>query len=178
MTRRECVSIVAGFCLLLSAGFARADDSARQAENAIAAAEAAVAGAQVSIENGLQFVDAVEGSEFDAQVAEIFVITHAQWTKALKALEGAKQSRVMLAQAKSPEVAKEYALLTTVNANMAISNAKAVQAGLLFVEAAAMNKREAMGLIKQAFHKTLVAASQTEESAKQVKALIKKKYLK
>jgi len=69
-------------------------------------------------------------------------------------------------------------LLATVNAGVALSGAKVVQTGLLFIESAAGNKTESLDIIRMAMQDALAAASQVEFNYERVKTLIAEKYSK
>ena len=66
--------------------------------------------------------------------------------------------------------------MTTVNAGVALSGAKVVQTALLFVDAAANNKTEALDIIRMAMQDSIAAAAQVQFNFDRVKTLIEEKY--
>jgi tmRNA-binding protein len=73
-------------------------------------------------------------------------------------------------------MAEDYKLLATVNARVALSGAKVVQTGLLFVDAVANNKAEALDIIRMSMQDSLAAASQVQFNYERIKTLILEKY--
>ena len=155
------------------------DQLVAEADKSIAAASTAVEEAKAAIENGkIALATIPEDSPVMAEVAEMLKAAKENWALALSALDGAKSSASKIPSASSPEIAPDYKLLTTVNAGVALSGAKVVQTGLLFVDAVANNKAEALDVIRVAMQDSLEAASQVQLNYERVKSFISEKYSK
>ncbi len=185
MNRYNCITLVAVASLVLGGvvGTARAEEGTDQlvskASESIAAAVAAVEEARTAIGNGKQLIAQIpESSELAGEVKQMVVAASENWKVAIAALDGAKESASMIKSASSSELAQDYALLATVNSGVALSGAKVVQTGLLFVDAAANNKTEALDIIRMAMQDSLAAASQVQFNYERVKKLIAEKYSK
>lgn len=185
MNRNSCIAlaVVAGFGLggVLNVAVAGegVDQLVADANKSIAVAAAAVDEARIAIENGKQHVATIPAdSEVIGEVAEKLKAIKANWTMAVSALDGAKESASKISSASSPEIAQDYKLLATVNAGVALSGAKVVQTGILFVEAVANNRAEALDVIREAMQGSLAAASQVQLNYERVKSLIAEKYSK
>ena len=184
MNRQGCIALmaVAGlvFSGVLSAHSGEGTDQLlSEANEAIAIAAVAVEEARVAIEEGKQLVTQIpEDSVLASEVKEMLVAAAENWSVAIVALKGAKESASKILEASSQEIAQDYKLLATVNAGVALSGAKVVQTGLLFVEAAAGNKTESLDIIRMAMQDALAAASQVEFNYERVKTLIAGKYSK
>ncbi|MEN8255091.1 MAG: hypothetical protein ABFR33_06435 [Verrucomicrobiota bacterium] len=174
--------VVAGLGLGGVLNVARAENSAglaAEADKAVAAAASAVEEARAAIKNGKQFVAMIPAdSPLMGEVAEILKAAKENWILAVSALEGAKESASKISSASSPEIAQDYKLLATVNAGVALSGAKVVQTGILFVDAAANNKSESLDIIRTAMQDSLAAAAQVQFNYDRVKGLIAEKYSK
>lgn len=174
---------VAGLVLGGTVGTARAEDGTdplvSKANESIAAAVSAVEEARAAIENGKQLMDLIPAdSELAGEVKQMIVAAAVNWKTAVAALDGAKESASKISTASSSELAEDYALLASVNAGVALSGAKVVQTGLLFVDAAAHNKTEALDIIRMAMQDSLAASSQVQFNYDRVKSLIAEKYSK
>jgi hypothetical protein len=184
MNRHSCIALMMVMGLAFGTGTnVQAEDATAKlvadANKSIAAATAAVEEARVAIENGKQLVVLIPAdSVLISEVKEMLQASSDNWVLAVAALEGAKESSSKIASASSEELAQDYKLLATVNAGVALSGAKVVQTGLLFVEAAAHNKTEALDIIRMAMQDSLVAASQVQFNYERVKDLISSKYSK
>lgn len=150
-----------------------------EVDKSIAIATLAVDEARSAIEGGKVFLAQIPAdSELKNEVKAMLVSAAENWKVAVAALEGAKQSASRIPEAKSQEIAKDYGLLATVNARVAVSGANVVQTGMFFVEAAAGNKTESLDIIRMAMQDALAAASQVEFNYERVKTLIEGKYSK
>lgn len=185
MNRRSCIAlmVVAGFVL---GGVSKAAPAGQGTEalvaganEAIAAAAAAVDEARASIENGKQLIVLIPAdSALMGEVKDMLMASSDNWSLAVAALKGAQESASKIAAASSETIAKDYALLANVNAGVALSGAKVVQTGLLYVEAVSSNKTEALDIIRMAMQDSLAAASQVQFNYERVKSLIAAKYSK
>ncbi|MCK5675702.1 MAG: hypothetical protein KAH99_01655 [Verrucomicrobia bacterium] len=184
MNRSNCIALMMvaglGFGSVLNvAGGEQSAELVADADKAVAVAENAVEEARVAIKNGKQFVAMIpEDSPLMEDVAEVLRSAKENWVSAVSALEGAKESASKISSASSPEIAQDYKLLATVNAGVALSGAKVVQTGLLFVDAVANNKSESLDIIKQAMQNSLTAAAQVQFNYERVKSIIAEKYSK
>ncbi len=184
MNRQNYIALMAvvglSFCGVLSAySVEGADQLINEANKAIAIATVAIEEARVSIEEGKLLVAQIpEDSELIGEVKEMLVAASENWSVAIVALEGAKDSASKIKKASSQGIAQDYKLLATVNAGVALSGAKVVQTGVLFIEAAAGNKTESLDIIRIAMQDSLAAASQVEFNYERVKTLIAAKYTK
>lgn len=183
---RQCFVALMVAAGLAFGGFscvAHADEAVDQmvddVNKSIMVAEAAVEQARVAIEGGKQLVAQIPAdSALIGEVKEMLMAASENWTVAVAALEGAKESASKIASASSAEVAKDYKLLATVNSRVALSGAKVVQTGLLFVDAVASNKSEALDIVRMAMQDSLAAASQVQFNYERIKSLILEKYSK
>jgi hypothetical protein len=185
MNRQSCIAVMvaAGFVFGGVLNAARAGEGAEAlasaANKSIAVAATAVADARIAIGNGKQLVASIPAdSALIGEVKQMLQAASDNWTLAVAALEGAKQSAAKIATASSVELAQDYKLLATVNAGVALSGAKVVQTGLKFVEAVSANKTEALDIIRMAMEDSLAAASQVQFNHERVKTLIAGKYSK
>lgn len=184
MNRNSCIAlaVVSGlvFCGVLNADAGRSVGQLEaEAGKSIAVASDAVEEARVAIQNGKQFVAMIpEDSAALDEVAQMLGDIKENWTLALSALDGAKESASKISSASSPGIAQDYKLLATVNASIALSGAKVVQTGLLFVDAVAHDKAESLDIIREAMQDSLAAASQIQFNYERVKSLIAEKYSK
>lgn len=172
---------IVGLILGSTVGVSRAEESADQlvgkANESIAAATSAVEEARTAIENGKQLLELIPAdSELIGEITQMIAAASSNWKVAITALDGAKESAAKIPTASSAELAQDYALLSTVNAGVALSGAKVVQTGLLFVDAVANNKTEALDIIRMAMQESLAAASQVQFNYERVKTLIAEKY--
>jgi hypothetical protein len=115
-------------------------------------------------------------SDLMDEIKEMLMAASENWALAVSALDGAKESASKILSASSPELAQDYKLLATVNAGVALSGAKVVQTGILFVDAAAHNKVEVLDVIRVAMQDSLASASQVQFNYERVKSLITEKY--
>ena len=184
MNRKNCIALMAGaglfFCGVLNA---RSVEGTGQlvldADQSISVAASAVEEARASIENGKSLVAMIPAdSELGDEVKQMLVAAAENWSMAVDALAGAKESAAKIQGATSMELAQDYKLLATVNAGVALSGAKVVQTGLLFIEAVAGNKTESLDIIRMAMQDALAAASQVEFNYERVKTLVAEKYSK
>lgn len=184
MNRHSCISLIMVAGLVFGGmGVVRAEEGTdqllRDAKKAIAAAEVAVEQARVAIEKGKhQVVQIPSDSELSDEVNQMLVAALESWSVTISALNGAKDSAAKIGTASSEKLAQDYALLSTVNSGVALSGAKVVQTGLLFIDAAASNKTEALDVIRMAMQDSLAAASQVQFNYERVKTHIAKKYSK
>jgi len=185
MNRSSCIAlmVVAGLGLggVLNVAVAgqSIDQLVAEANKSIAAATTAVDEARAAIESGKQVLATIpEDSPAMGEITEMLKSVKENWVLALAALDSAKSSASKIPSASSPAIAQDYKLLSTVNAGVALSGAKVVQTGILFVDAVANNKAEALGIIRVAMEDSLVAASQVQLNYEQVKKFIAEKYSK
>ena len=154
-----------------------ADQLVGKANDAIALAEVAVTDVRSKIEIGKQQLALIpESSELYAEVTQILADASEKWKVATVALEGAKKSAAGIASAKDSDLAQDFALLARVHAELALSGAKVLETGLLFIDAAASNKTEALGIIRKAMKDSLIAAAQVQSSCDRVIKLIAEKH--
>ncbi len=152
---------------------------ADEAQAAILAAEEAVEIARGAIENGKELIALIpEDSPLMPDVAQVLMAASENWKIAVDSLNGAKESASKISTATSESVAKDYALLSKVNAGVALSGAKVVQIGLAYIDAIANNKTEALDIIRTAMQDALAASSQVQFNYERVKTLIAEKYSK
>lgn len=184
MNRQSCITfmVVAG-CVFGGISGVRAGEGADQllneANESIALAAEAIEEARAAIENGKQLIGMIpSNSVMIVEVADMLQAASDNWGLSVVALEGAKQSASKISSAVTPGIAQDYKLLATVNAGVALSGAKVVQTGLLFVDAVAHDKTESLDIIRLAMRDSLVASSQVQFNYERVKSLIAKKYSK
>ena len=184
MNRSSCIAlmVVIGMAfggILNTAEAGKNSDLVAEANEAIAAASSAVEEARVAIQNGKQFAAMIPSdSEMMDEVVEMLKAVKENWVMAVSALDGAKESASKISSASSFEIAKDYKLLATVNAGVALSGAEVVKTGITFVDAAAHNKSESLDIIRVAMKDSLEAASQVQYNYERVKSLIAEKYSK
>lgn len=184
MNRSSCIALMVvaglGFGGALNIAVAgQGAELAAEADKAVAAAASAVEEARAAIKSGKQFVAMIpDDSALMGEVAEVLKAAKENWVLAVSALEGAKESASKIPSASSPQIAQDYKLLATVNAGVALSGAKVVQTGILFVDAAAHNKGESLDIIRMAMKDSLDAAAQVQFNYERVKSLIAEKYSK
>lgn len=183
MNRHNRIALVAVAGLMLGgmAGVAQAEESTEalvaKANESIAVATAAIETARTSIENGKALIELIpQDSELAGEVKEMIFAASQNWKIANDAIEVAKTSASKIATAANADLAKDYALLASVNAGVALSGAKVVETGLLFVDAAAHNKTEALDIIRLAMQDSLAAVSQVQFNSERVKEAILAKY--
>ncbi|VGO15499.1 hypothetical protein PDESU_04082 [Pontiella desulfatans] len=149
------------------------------AEIAIQAAEEAVNQARVAIEKGKELIAQIpEDSPLMEDVAEVVQAASENWAVAVDSLKGSKESAAKIANASSEEISKDFALLSKVNAGVALSGAKVVQIALSYIEAIATNKTESLDIIRPALQDAMAASSQVQFNYDRVKNLITEKYSK
>ncbi len=184
MNRHGYIALMTGaglfFCGILSAHSVEGTGYLfDEANESISIAASAVEDARTAIENGKSLVAMIPAdSELGDEVKQMLVAAAENWSMAVDALAGAKESASKIQEASSLEIAQDYKLLATVNAGVALSGAKVVQTGLLFIEAAAGEKTESLDIIRMAMQDALAAASQVEFNYERVKTLIAEKYSK
>lgn len=185
MKRSSCIAllgvVVLGFgnVLNVSAAGQSIDQLVAEAEKSIAAATAAVDEARAAIEEGKKLLATIpEDSPAMGDITEMLKSVKENWVLAVAALDGANSSASKIPAASSPEIAQDYKLLASVNAGVALSGAKVVQTGLMFVEAVANDKAEALDVIKMAMENSLESASQVQLNYERVKKFIAEKYSK
>jgi hypothetical protein len=156
---------------------AQSTNLAQEAQAAIASAEAAVEQARTAIEKGKELITTIpEDSPLLPDVAQFLQAASVNWNIAVESLDGAKQSASKITTATSESIARDYALLSKVNAGVALSGANVVQIGLAYVEAVAANKTEALDIIRTSMQDALAASSQVQFNYERVKTLIAEKY--
>jgi len=186
MNRSNCIALMVvaglgfgGVLNVTGAGESSDQQLIAAADKAVAAAAVAVEEARAAIESGKQFVAMIPAdSAIIAEVAETLQAAADNWALAVSALDGAKESASKIPSASSQEIAKDYKLLATVNAGVALSGAKVVQIGVLFVDSAAHGRAESLDIIRMALQDSLVASSQVQFNYERVKSLIAEKYSK
>ncbi len=183
MNRQSCIALVAVAGLVLGGvvGTAHAggdtDRLISEVNESIALAEVAVKGVRSKIETGKKQLALIpKDSELYNEVTQVIASASEKWTAAKVALDGAKKSAARIASAKSSDLAQDFALLAMVHAEVALSGAKVLETGLLFVDAAASNKAEAIGIIRKAMKGSLDAATQVQSSCDRVMKLIAEKH--
>lgn len=185
MKRSSCIALIViagmglgGVANVFAAGQS-IDQMVAEANRSIAAAEAAVNEARVAIEQGKQVLATIpEDSPAMEEITEMLRQVKENWALALSSLEGAKSSASKIPAATSAEIAQDYKLLTTVNAGVALSGARVVETGIMFVEAVGNNKAEALNVIRMAMQDSLESAAQVQLNYERVKKFIAEKYSK
>lgn len=174
--------VVAGLglgCVMNVSGAPSTSQLVSEASKSIKAAEVAVEEARAAIGNAKQLLATIPAdSPLMGEVTDILKKTKENWTLAVSSLEGAKESASKISAATSIGVAQDYQLLAKVNAGVALSGAKVVQTSMMFIEAVANNKTEALDVIRVAVNNSLEAAEQVELNYERVKAFIADKYSK
>ncbi len=180
MKRHTFVALlVAGLAVGGARGAQDVDQLVADANQSIIVAEAAVEQARAAIENGKQLVVQIPAdSALSGEVTEMLLAASENWAVAVSALEGAKKSAAKISLAPSSDVAADYKVLAEASSKVALSGANVVQTGLVFVEAVASEKSEALGVIREAMQDSLAASSQVQFGYERVKALILEKYSK
>lgn len=136
-----------------------ASDAVDQARNAIAAGQQ-------------QVVKIPEDSPFDYEIREKLAAAADNWSIAVKALGGAQTSASKIGSATSQEVADSYDLLAKVNSCVALSGANVVRTGLLFVDAVALNKSEALDFIRISMRDALLSSDLVQFNYERVKTYL------
>ncbi len=168
-----------GGTLCSSYGVEGSDQLIVEANKSISTAEASIGEARSAIENAKQLLATIPSdSEMMGEVTEMLADVKDNWSLALEALNGAKESASKIPTASSSEIAGDYKLLATVNAGVALSGAEVVKTGISFIEAVAGNKVEALDIIRSAMQDSLAASSQVQFNYERVKSLITQKYSK
>ena len=185
MNRHKCITLMVAAGVALGMGgtaYAQADAAGQLLEKtnqSIAVAAAAVEEARVAIANGKKLIELIPADSASVgEVQQMLVAASKNWQVAISALNGAKQSAAKIASASNDEFAEDYALLAKVNAGVALSGAEVVKTGLLFVDAVANNKTEALDIIRMAMQDSLAAASQVQFNYERIKTIILDKYSK
>ncbi len=143
----------------------------------LAVAEAAVEQARAAIAVGKELIAKIpEDSPYLPEVTQMLQAASANWKLAIESLQGATESSQKIATATSENLSKDYALLSKVNADVALAGSKVVEIGLAYVEAVAAGKTEALGLIRGAMQDALASSSQVQFNYERVKNLISEKY--
>jgi len=154
-----------------------AEGSATDVASKIATAQESVEQARNAISKGKELIAQIpEDSQYLPEVTQMLQAASANWKLAVESMKGAVESSGKIPAATSAGLAKDYALLAKVNADVAFSGAKVVQIGLAYVEAVATNKTESLDLIRSAMQDALAAASQVQFNNERVKNLISEKY--
>ena len=152
---------------------------ADEANIALAAAEQEVEKARVAIEKGKELIAQIpEDSPLMPDVAQVVQAASDNWKIATDSLKGAKESAAKITTASSEAIANDYALLAKVNAGVALSGAKVVQIAIVYVEAIATDKSEALDIIRTTMQDALASSSQVQFNYERVKTLIAQKYSK
>ena len=145
----------------------------------VATAESVVADAKASIKRGKEMVGLIpDDSPLLPEVGQMLKKVSMNWKLAVESLESANLSAAKIATTTSEELAGDYALLSKVNAAVAVSGTNVVQIGMAYVEAVANNKTESLDIIRGAMQDALSASSQVKLNCDKVKSLISKKYSK
>lgn len=170
---------VIGLSSLTNSAFAQDAALADESRAAIIAADEAVEVARAAIESGKELVALIpEDSPLMPDVTQVLRAASENWKIAVDSLDGARKSASKIATASNESIAKDYALLSKVNAGVALSGAKVVQIGLAYIDAIANNKAEALDIIRTAMQDALAASSQVQFNYERVKTLIAEKYSK
>lgn len=172
------VGLVFG-ALLNTANAGKNSELIAEANRSIEAAASAVEEARAAIQKGKQFVAMIpQDSEVMEEVVQMLEDVKENWVLAVAALDGAKASASKISSASSPEIARDYKLLASVNAGVALSGAEVVKTGITFVHAVANDKSESLDIIRTAMQASLEAAAQVQHNYERVKSLIAEKYSK
>ncbi len=180
LIRGLAVAVVGSGCLINSviaqeSSLVAFDES----KAAILAAEEAVVVARAAIESGKELIALIpEDSPLLPDVAQVLRAASENWKIAVDSLDGAKESAEKIATASNESIAQDYALLSKVNAGVALSGAKVVEIGLAYIEAIATDKTESLDIIRTAMQDALAASSQVQFNYERVKTLIAEKYSK
>lgn len=184
MNRSRCIAlmVIAGLGLGSISnvlGASGTDQMVAEANNSIAVAASAVEEARASIANAKELLAMIPAdSPLINEVTKMLGAAKENWAMAVSALDGAKSSASKIASATSAEIAQDYKLLASVNASVAVSGAKVVQTGMLYIDAAANDRTEALDIIRTAMDDSLEAAAQVQLNYERVKGFIADKYSK
>ncbi|MDF7800511.1 hypothetical protein P4C99_13620 [Pontiellaceae bacterium B1224] len=150
-----------------------------EANAALAAAEVEVEQARLAIEAGKELITQIpEDSPLMPGVAQVIQSASDNWKIAVDSLKGAKESASKIATASSQSIANDYALLSKTNAGVAQSGASVVQIAISYIDAVANNNTESLDIIRTAMQDALAASSQVQFYYERVKTLIAQKYSK
>ena len=150
-----------------------------EVQAALANAEKEVEAARVAIDKGKQLLSTIpEDSPLMPDVAQVIQAASDNWKIAVDSLKGAQDSAAKIETASNESVAADYALLSRVNAGVAVSGAKVVQIAITYIEAIAANKTESLSVIRTALQDAIAASSQVQFNYDRVKTLIAQKYSK
>jgi hypothetical protein len=181
MNRQKYIALmmVAGLTLGGITGVAHADEQTDlllgKANASIAAASVAVDEVRSVIETGKQQLAQIPASsELYGEITQMTAEALKNWKIATAALVTAKENAAKISTAPSSALAKEYAVLATINSNIALSGAKVVQTSLIFIDAVANNKTEVFDIIRRAVEDSLVAATKVQTNYERMKAFIAK----
>lgn len=168
-------SFIAVLALVLVGSSVVAD----RAGEAINAADQAVQEARASIEKGKELVVQIpEGSAFLPEVLRTLEAASGTWDLAVGSLDGAKGVAGRISSVAKEEVAADYTSLVVANAAIAQSGANLVKICIIYVDAVANNKTEALGTIQTALQGAAEAASNIQSAYEQMKVSIAAKYSK
>jgi hypothetical protein len=172
-----------GACLFLGGSDVCASDSSAQlfasANKSINDASSAVENARISIEEGKKLLEKIPAdSDLSAEVTEVISAISKHWDVTVKALATAEKTAPRILKATKPGLAEDYKLLATISAGVALSGAQVVQTGILFVDAVANNKTEALSIIRKALADALSQSDQVDQNYDRAKKLIMQKYSK
>ncbi len=182
MNRKKCLLLLAAGLVSFGAVLNVCADRAgliEETQTAIGAAEKAVEAARADISRGKELIARIpEDSPLMLDVMQMLEAASENWTVAVESLEGAKKSAQKIESAPSDVVAEDFSLLSRVNAAVAVSGAKVVQIGLVYVEAVANEKTESLDLIRSTMQDALASTSQVQFNYERIKTIIAEKYSK
>ncbi len=170
---------VMGTGLMIDSARAQEPTLASVAQATIDAAELEVNNARAAIEKGKELIATIpEDSPLMPDVAQVVQAASENWKIAVDSLQGAIDSASKIDGASNDSIAADYALLSKVNAGVAVSGAKVVQIAIAYVEAIATEKTESLDVIRVAMQDALAGSSQVRFNYDRVKTLIAQKYSK
>ena len=170
---------VMGASLMVDSAGAQESTLSSAAKATIDAAEMEVNAARAAIEKGKELIALIpEDSPLMPDVAQVVQAASENWKIAVESLQGAIDSASKIEGASNESIAGDYALLSKVNAGVAVSGAKVVQIAITYVEAIATEKTEALDVIRVAMQDALASSSQVRFNYDRVKTLIAQKYSK
>ena len=183
MNRLSCAVLMMGACLFFCGSDVRASDNNEElfasANQSVNAARDAVEEARVSIEKGKALLEKIPAdSEYSEEVTAVISAISKHWNTSVDALASAEKITPRILKTKNEGLAGDYKLLTSLSSGVALSGARVVQTGILFVDAVANNKTEALGIIRKVLADALATSDEVDQNYDRTKKLIMQKYSK
>ena len=182
MNRHSYLSVVAvavfGLGFATNTVCAQGTTLADEVSSSIATAEAAVTEARLAIEAGKKQMALIsQDSPMIGEITEVLTIISESWATTVSALDGAKASATRMADASKESTVADFALLSKVNARVALSGASVVRIGLSYIDAIAENKTESLAIVHSAMQDAVTSFAQVQVNYERVKSFIVKKYI-